>query len=271
MNVFEFDNYRTYLKSELAEKISRNPNYSLRSMARNLGIASSTLSEVINGRANLSVNNARKIAGALNLEKNQTNYFCDLVQLNSETDPETRELLVERIEKLYPKAKASTDLTLEVFKQMSEWYHMAILEMPYLKNFTLNPTNVAQALGISKPQAELALERLLKLGFFELDAKGNYQRCHPDLKVQSEIKNTAMRKYYTQMLEKIAVSLEKQTPKERLSGYINMPIDTKALPEIDVAIDNFFNEVIRISNRHKNKTKTYHLSLHFINLMKESL
>jgi lambda repressor-like predicted transcriptional regulator len=46
MTVYEFNNYRDYLKSALAEKMEKNSNFSLRAMARQSGIAGSTLSEV---------------------------------------------------------------------------------------------------------------------------------------------------------------------------------------------------------------------------------
>jgi len=45
-------------------------------MAKGLGIANSTLSEVINGHTNLSATKARVVATKLGLNKMEIEYFC---------------------------------------------------------------------------------------------------------------------------------------------------------------------------------------------------
>lgn len=270
MKIYEFDNYRMYLKSELADRQSNNPSYSLRAMARQLNVAGSTLSEIINGHANLSVTTARKIAGGLNLANEEKNYFCDLVQLNSESNLEAKEQLSVKMDKLYPKYQKSLDLSLELFKQLSDWYHLTIMEMPFLNKFDLSSVNISKFLDIPVPLVELAIDRLVILGIFERTKSGALVRRQHDLKVRSEIQSAAMKKYYKQALEKVSAAIDTQTPGERLSGYLNLAIDEKAFPEIDQAIDRFFSEVKLISAKYKNKKNVYHLSLHFINMMKRN-
>lgn len=271
MNIYDFDSYRTFLKSELAYRIERNPTYSLRAMAKNLGVASSTLSEVINGRANLSLARARQIGASLKLKNAEINYLCDLVELESQTDPAIRETILEKLRHSHPKRKLIHDLSLEHFKQMSDWYHLAILELVMLKGFDFNAENVADAIGISKPLAEVAIERLFKLELIVKKEDGKVQRAQTEVKIRSDIKHRAMRMYYRQMLEKISTALDEQSPQQRLSGYLNMPLDERALPEIDEAIDDFFYRMKSISKKYTNKTKVYHLSLHFIDLIKKEI
>src|SRR5690349_9921621 len=125
MSVYDFTNYREYLRDELAKRLASNPQYSLRAMAKSLGIGSSTLSEVLSGRTNISVSNARKIGGHLKLKSKEINYFCDLVQYSSEKDSEAKEQIIERLRQSHPQKRKVTDLSLEHFKQMAEWYHSA--------------------------------------------------------------------------------------------------------------------------------------------------
>lgn len=265
-DIFDFRNYRSYLKIELSNKIDKNPSYSLRSMAKNLGVASSTFSEVLNGKSNFSNKRARQVANRLNLEGLEIEYFCDLVHFSKEKDPEAKQVLANRLERLYPKIKKTKDLNIEIFKQISEWYHSAILELPYINKFNLNIENAAKFLGIPKRTSKVAIERLANLGLLKLNNKGNYSRDDIDLRLQSSVKSSAMRKYYQQMLDKISQALVNQGPNERLSGFLNIPINDESLPEIDRAIDAFFSDIKKISNKHKNKNTVYHLSCHFINL-----
>jgi uncharacterized protein (TIGR02147 family) len=268
MHIYEFNSYRSYLKAELAHKTARNPKYSLRALAKQLNVASSTLSDILKGRLDLSVTRAHKIALALRLKNEELNYFCDLVRIEGEKDLEVRSQQMERMVTLYPRARRSTDLSIEQFRQISEWYHHALIEMPLLKGFSVDPQSVSKSLDIPKPLAELAIDRLIELGFFERTAEGKIARQYPELRMRSELKNSAMKKYYRDMLEKISTSLEEQSPQERLSGYLNLPINKKALPEIDSAIDRFFAEIKTIADKYKDKKEIYHLSLHFINQMK---
>lgn len=270
MNVFEFQNYRDFLKAELSSRIENNSKYSLRALAKSLDIGSSTLSEVLSGKTNLSLDRARKVGKKLKLKVRQQEYFCELVQFESAKDQTLRQEIAERLRRFHPQKMQITDLSLESFKQMSEWVHSIILELPQIPGFEMSPQNIAQTLRIAKPQAELALSRLLKLGLLSHDENGKIQRSSIRYRVQSETKNEAMRLYYGQMLKQILTALPEQSPQERLSGFLNLAISSEALPEIDQAIDRFFSEVKTIAEKHNPKTTVYHLSLHMINTMKGS-
>lgn len=271
MNVFEFQNYRDFLKAELALRIENNSKYSLRALAKSLEIGSSTLSEVMSGKTNLSLDRARQVGKKLKLKVRQQEYFCELVQFESTKDQTLRQEIAERLRRFHPQKLQITDLNLESFKQIAEWVHSIILELPQIPGFEMSPQNIAQTLRIAKPQAELALDRLLKLGLLSRDEKGKIQRSDARYKVHSDAKNEAMRLYYGQMLKQVAGALSEQSPQERLSGFLNLAVSNDALPEIDQAIDRFFSEVKAIAEKHNPKTNVYHLSLHMINTTKGSL
>ena len=269
MNIYEFTNYRDFLKAALGERMDANPQYSLRAMARDCGLGSSTIWGAMSGRTNLSIEAGVKIAQALKLKSKEKTFLCDLVQLESQKDPTLRSEILERLRRAHPKKRIVSDLTVEQFKQIADWYHSAILELPLIEAFIISGKNVANALSIPLPIAELAIERLIKLGFLKQDENGVIERVASDLRVQSDIRNAALRQFYRQMLEKASRSLETQTPQERLSGYLTLPISKEVLPEVDDAISRFFGELKIISEKNKNRTEVYHLSMHFFNLTKK--
>src|ERR1700722_16239231 len=98
--LFEYTDYRQYLKAELADRIKKNPAFSLRAMARQLGIQGSQLCEVVNGKANFSPVGALKVAQRLQLKGAEVDYFCSLVQLASADDPAAREMAINRLNAL---------------------------------------------------------------------------------------------------------------------------------------------------------------------------
>lgn len=50
--------YRAFLNQKLKRRIEKNPAYSLRAMAKHLGLAPSMLSDVLSGKRNLSLDHA---------------------------------------------------------------------------------------------------------------------------------------------------------------------------------------------------------------------
>src|SRR4051812_44982521 len=103
--VFEFTNYRLYLKQVLVERTKRNPSYSLRALASQIGVAPSTLSEIFRDKKKFSVEKASGIAVKLGLSEKETSYFCLLVQRESVKSKELQNILQERLNNLNPKNK----------------------------------------------------------------------------------------------------------------------------------------------------------------------
>src|SRR5262249_22825715 len=156
-----------------------------------------------------------------------------LVQFESETDPRARDILLQKLNRVRaPHVKRPfNDLTVDQFKQISEWYHSAILELADVADFEFTPANIAGRLGISKLDAEVALERLSRLELLHRDENGKWKRIEGDLLFTSPVQNAALRSFYRQMMEKASEALEEQTPDERVSGYETLTFSKEALPE----------------------------------------
>lgn len=266
--IFEHENYRNFLKASLIERIQANPSYSLRAMAKYLGFSCSQLSEVMNGKAGFSANALHKIAMKFDLSDLETEYLLLLREIEAQKDSEIRDSLIRRSQRLNPGRRPIRDLSIDYFKQISEWYHSAILELIFVKDFRFTAENISRTLGITKIEAELAIDRLVRLELLTKDKIGNFRRQNPDLQVRSPEKSAAMRKFYRQMMEKASQALDEQDPEMRWSGYETIPVAKEAMPKLRAACDEFCENLIRISNKYPNKSHVYHLSLHFFRLTK---
>jgi uncharacterized protein (TIGR02147 family) len=264
--VLEHSSYRSFLKALLAERAGKNPSYSLRALARQLGCASSTLSEVLNGKFNFSPAMLQKIARRLRLSPAETRYLCLLAQLETFREPALRESVLEQLKALNPARTDVHDLSLDHFKQISEWYHSAILEMVYLDDFELTPRDVARRLRVTVLEAEAAIERLLRLGLLRRLPGGEYARTDRNIVSEARDSNEALLSFYRQMVEKASEALDHQKPDERLSAFETVPFAREDLPEIRDAARRFINEIARISAKGAKRRDVYHLSLHFFNL-----
>lgn len=265
--IYEHTNYRAFLKEELAVRTKKNPSYSLRAMAAQVGFSHSTLSLVMRGALNLSQESARKVASRLNLSATETEYFCLLIQAERTQDLEIRESILKRISSLNPKRVVADDLRVDVFKQRSEWYYTAIMGMAELPNNHINPLQISKRLGISKIEAEVAIDRLLRLELLEKEKNGRLVPVRDRLLLQSDAtKDQALRKFYRQMLQKAGESLETQSTNERVSGFETIPISSEAISEARQITERYFQEMIALAKKFPKQKNVYHLIVHFFNL-----
>lgn len=257
--------YRSYLKWILADRIARNPRYSLRSFARQLGLHHSMLVQVFQNKKRLSVDRAHLVAHRLELQDKEYEYFCLLVEIENAKANEQKISLLKRLQEISPTQHAH-HLDIEHFQMISEWYHLPILQMVDLSPFKFTPENIAKKLSIHKLEAELAIERLEKLELIEKDKKGFYKKTNSRLLVDSITPQEALRKFHKQMLLKAIESLTEQTPKEKWIGSETFAFETKHLPQANKIIEQFFDRMVQLSLKGENRDHIYHLSTSFFRI-----
>ncbi|MDD4973478.1 MAG: helix-turn-helix domain-containing protein [Bacteriovorax sp.] len=69
--------YINKIKEDLSHKQRTNPQYSLRAYAKHLGVHSSTLSQILNGKRSLPLKNATAVVSKLNLGPKERTLFLE--------------------------------------------------------------------------------------------------------------------------------------------------------------------------------------------------
>lgn len=263
--VMNFSDYRSYLKSVLADRVAKNPAYSLRALSRHVGVAPSTLSEVISGKKNLSPDKADMIGRKLDLSGREREYFNALVQYELAKSEELKISISEKLKSLSPKVKAHT-ISLDVFKAIADWQHMAIIELCSFPQ--VDTERVMKAFGMSKFEAEAAIDRLIRLDLVRRDDSGYLQKVLDDFGARSEQPNAALRAYHCQMLQKAQEAIMDQTVHERLVGSETVAFDQEQLPEVEAAMEECFTRIVEIARRSSKQNSIYHLGIQFFKLDK---
>jgi uncharacterized protein (TIGR02147 family) len=259
--VFEYASYRNFLRNQLVERITKNPRYSLRAMSRDLGLHPSHLSSIHSGKANLSIAKATSVGTLLGLSHDELEYFCLLVELELSTSPARKSFLLDRLN-AYTKNKVPVrDLSVDHFKFISDWYHLAILELTQCADIHLTPELVAERLGITVHEAAVAIDRLQRLELL-VEEDGRLTKASEHLQIGSNIPHGALRAYHRQMLEKAVASLETQTPEEKYIGSETLAISPEDLPLAHKLFAKFRqNFVNALTANNSPKTEVYHLGL----------
>jgi len=264
MLVFNHKNYRSFLKAVIQVRRERNSSYSLRALARDLGFAVSTTSEILSGRKNMSLARACQVSERLKLNTKEQEYFCLLVQMEQTKDPQLKNTFIQKINGLTPGNKVS-DLQVDCFKLISDWYHFAIFESLEIVPRLKSAAEIAKRLKLKKVDVELALERLERLDLIESTPEG-FIKTKAHIQTASSVPNQALKNFHEQMLQKALTSINEQSPQERLLATETLAFDRDQLPEFEKLAEEFIQNTYKLAAKGKNKRDVYHLNLQLFNL-----
>jgi uncharacterized protein (TIGR02147 family) len=246
-DLFEFTDYREYLRAWFKAKKEGNSNFSHRVFARLAGQSSpSGLLNVMQGRRALSLPNAQRYAKALKLTLLETEHFIDLVRMAHEDREEDREAAALRVMSRR-NFRAAERLKDERLILISRWYYLAIHELACHPGFRMDPAWVASALrpGITEEQAATALEVLVEEGMLEVHEDGSVSPRDPTLVTEHEA-SQFVNSYHHQMLEHGGQALVDCAPEERYFGGLTVSVTPELLPQLRREIMSFQERILHI-------------------------
>jgi uncharacterized protein (TIGR02147 family) len=241
------DNYRAFLQRELVERCKKNPQYSLRAFSKNLGVAPSLMSRVLNGERKISQKFLMQTASALNLlPQDISNIFKNKNQKDSLT-----------------KASLSFQtLALEHLEAISDWVHYALFELIETDDFKSNSKWMAKRLGVSHYEVEMALARLEKLQIIICDSKGRYQKLKEHIATTDHSFSTlAFRNLQKQFLNMAARALDEVPMNLRDQTTMTMAIDASRIEEAKVKIKKFRYEMLEFLQSTEKINEVYGLTI----------
>jgi len=263
-NIFEYENYRTFLKEVFAAFKSRNKKYSLRLFARIAGFQShNTLWNVMEGRSNLSSRSISKISLALKLNKEEAVYFQNLVLLNqSKSSVEKAQYLEEIIRsRAYKKTHPLTESQLRYY---TRWYYVVIREMVNLPQFKEDPQWVAEntAPTISAGEAKEALTELVKLGLLKRNEAGRLVQTNTIVATTNEVTSSLVTQFHREFMKRASESIDLINRANRDISSVTFRVSEQTAQRLKEKIQNFRKELTEEASRDAEPEAIYHLNLH---------
>lgn len=244
--------FRMFLQNELVARCKRNPGYSLRAFAKTLQLSSSALSAMLNGKRPITEGMKLRLGLALGLDPKE------ISKLRSQPDRRTK----KKIDQV-PGSVEIQQLTLDTFAIISDWYHYAILELTKVKDFQPDKAWISKALGITRSEANIAIERLVRVGLLDTDLpqwkdlseNGNVTNIDPQLT------SAGSKQLQRQILEKSIEALQTLPLEKRNHTSITVAINPKDIPLAKEKIKTFRRELAEFFEGNPDLQEVYHLSL----------
>ena len=259
--------YRNLLEKKFASKVAHNPRYSLRAFAKSLNVQPGTLSQILSGKRQVSVKIARRFFTALSLSPSEQMQFLHSIAETKKQlghvrmNPELKRILAR------PMRPEPTDIKLDTFAVISEWYHYAISQMTYLPDFRPDPKWIAEELEITPTEALLALNRLRELDILE-EKDGKLVRTHRwSDTLDKQTTSAAQKRRQKQILEKSIHALENVPLQERNHSAITLPIELARVPEAKKMIQEFLWDLTQFLSAGK-KERVYELTVNLFPLQR---
>ncbi len=238
---------RELLKQVLLEKLKKNPSYSLRAAARDLGVTHGYLSLIVAGKKRLSFQRAIQFSQFLKMDEMRTAGFLRAVALESIKNPTCRSFLENSLTgEDGTQAGEFATLELDRFRILSEWYHIAILDLTLLKQFKPDANWVAAELGITVEQVTHAVSRLERLGLLDV-SEGKWTKAKVKLAVPATYSDRAVRDFHGQMIDKARNALQSAEPQDFAAREISsatFAIDPIHMEQAKYKIEKFKREMI---------------------------
>jgi uncharacterized protein (TIGR02147 family) len=240
-------NFRIFLQQELVGRCQKNPKYSLRAFAKALSVGPSALSDMLNGKRTITKNMTERLGLALGLSPDHIEaFFRDEFPSDFDSD-----------KAIYRQH------TLDTFAIISDWYHYAILALMRVKDFKPTSAWVAKSLGISKPEANLAIERLVRVGLLRKEKDGKWLDTTGGFStnINGNLTSAANKKLQKQILELAIKALEEVPSELRDYTSMTMAIDPKYLPEAVEKIKKFRRGLAQFLEERSEPTAVYNLGI----------
>lgn len=271
--IYTYIDYRKFLRDYYNSKKSGIRRFSYRSFSEKAGFTSPNFIKlVIDGKKNLGKESVPKICSAMELKKNEIEYFSYLVFFNQAKTAIDKNYYFGLLSSLRtPKNVQKLD-----FKQceyFNNWYNTIVRELISGKKVTgVDYTTIAQLIQPeilpSQVKKSIALLKELSLVTIENDT---FVQSSPLLETEWEIQSLAIRNYHKKMIELAANSVEDIPVDKRNISGITGKVSQKGYAKVKNRIAEFREELMQILSEDEEVDQVYQINFQIFPVSKKGL
>lgn len=204
--VYEYENYRRFLRDYFKEQKALRATFSHRNFARRAGFSSSSFcAHVIEGKRNLTEKSVKKMIRGLRLSGRAAAFFESLVFYNQAKTIEDRENRFREMERLR-KASEFYKINQDQFAYYDEWYYPVIRELVVHSDWGGDYDRLALLVrpAVSPEKARKAVHTLLDIGLLVENSDGTFSQKHQSVTaggVPSAVTRKVRKEYLLRALE----------------------------------------------------------------------
>jgi hypothetical protein, TIGR02147 len=250
INLFEYQNFRLYLKDYYIEQKDSKRYFSYRYFSKRAGInASAFLYYVIEGKRNLTKKSIDKISSAIGHSREENEYFENLVFFNQAKTIADKTMYYSRVVECRRPIDLKT-VSKEQYEFYAKWYHSIIREVVTMFDFKDDYASLGQQLvpHISAKEAQESIYLLERLGFIERDDNGLFHQTDTLISVKPEAHEAfIIEKFQTEMLDMAIKAYDRVPRSDRMSASTTFSISKATFELFKMKTREFRKELLEIA------------------------
>lgn len=258
VNIFDYVDFRFYLKEFFKEKKKIDRKYSQRFIIQKVGASSSGwYADLISGRKKLSSTFQMRLVQLLHIGPREQQYFNALVAYNQADTHVAKE-------QTYKKLLEFHELKPEVlghdqYEYFAKWYYTAIREFLLIEDFSGDYNALAKSLmpSILPQQAKDAVYLLEKLGLIECQANGTWKPKTQHVRKDTQTQPIHFINYLKSNMEVAMESLEKVPKEERDFSALMVGLSEENFQEVKAEIQALKDKIKALSSEPQENGRIY--------------
>jgi uncharacterized protein (TIGR02147 family) len=268
--IFDYIDYREFLKDMFAYKKETTPSYSYRFFSRLAGFSSPNfLKLVMEGQRNISNTSIAGIARGFKLKKPERNFFENMVFMNQAADHSERD---HYYRKMIAAKSNGTVKTIETaqYEYFSRWYLPVIREMILFGERKQTAQQIAQKMihPVRLRDVEYALQRLEDLGLICRDDQGCWQQTDTMLSTGPEVKSLLITNFHKEMIRLAEDSMARHPAKNRDITALTISMDQNRMAELKQKIADFRKDILKEFAADENSNQVVQINIQAFPLTK---
>lgn len=260
--IFEYTDFRQYLRDFLAEKKSQDATWTHRMVCTSLGLRTSNfILLVIQGKRNISSEIASRISELFQHGPHEKDYFESMVHFGQsrtalEKDYFWKGMLTVRSH------QGTQPLNASQYEYYSHWYNPVLLELVVLPGQKWDTRSLAKALRprVSAVQVRHSLELLERLGMIRKEGE-LWVKSSASVATPPEVQSIAVFNYHRELIELAKASLESDSSKIRNFTTLTLEINAQEYQLMVEMLTQFRRQMLGVCTSTGPADRVYQLNL----------
>lgn len=217
-SLYSYTDYRLFLKERLQALKRADRSFTYTSFSSRVGFKSpGFLTQVLQGKSNLTPDMAHRFASALNLYKSEIEFFVNLVAANQARTHDEKSSSTERL--LSAKPPKVKNIEKPQFEFYKKWYYSAIRSLLGYSVFDGDYEKLGRELSpaITAAEAKKAVKLLLKLGMIVQSPDGRMRLQNQLITTGADHQSVAVINYQLEAMD-LAKRAVQELPREKRSA-----------------------------------------------------
>ncbi len=260
--LYEFDDYRAFLKAFFDEQKRNRAFFSHRYFARRAGLSSPSFClDVIHGKYNLTISTIPKMIRGLGLKGRAVSFFEALVGYNQAKNRQERERCYEDLVRIREGSK-NFRLSAEHHSYFSKYHLSVIRELAAFSDWEGDFKKLGAMLKppISGSEAGAAVDTLVEIGLLERTESGSYRQTHAVLST-SEVPASVQRTARREILKLGIDAMDLVSPSVRHLSHATVSMSEASYEEASKILDEARRRIVELAVRDPKVERVYEVVL----------